>query len=384
MSAKDDLERDYYADLGVSSTASGAEIKKAYRKLAQKFHPDKNPGDASAESRFKEISAAYDVLADEKKREEYDELRRLGATGFRFPGQGGAGGGGRSSGNPFGAGRPGAGDLGDLLGGLFGQRGGRASASAGPRRGGDVESSVTVNFRQAAEGVTIPLRLTTEGACSTCRGTGAKPGTTPRTCATCHGSGQVSRSAGAGFAFAETCQECRGRGVHIDDPCTTCRGTGRGTTSRTISARLPAGVADGARIRLKGKGAAGESGAPNGDLYIDVHVDKHPVFGRRGQHLTLTVPVTFPEAAFGAKIPVPTLLGDPVTVRIPAGTTTGRTFRVKGRGLAGKGGAGDLLVTVEVAVPHKVDGAAKQALEAYREATASDDPRVGLMDLANE
>ncbi len=382
MSAKDDLEKDYYADLGVSSSASTAEIKKAYRKLAQQFHPDKNPGDAKSEERFKEISAAYDVLADDKRRAEYDELRRLGASGFRFPGQGGGGGAGGFSGNPFGG--AGVGDLGDLLGGLFGQGRGRDSGQAAPRRGGDVESSVTLGFREAASGVTIPLRLTTEGPCATCHGSGAKPGTSPKTCPTCHGSGQVSRSAGAGFAFAEPCRECRGRGVLIEQPCPTCHGGGTGASTRTISARVPAGVADGARIRLKGKGAPGERGAPNGDLYIDVHVTPHPVFGRRGRHLTITVPVTFPEAALGAQVKVPTLERETVTVRIPPGTTNGRTFRVKGKGINdGKGAKGDLLVTVEVAVPQKVDGSAKKSLEAYREATAGDDPRSDLMTSAN-
>ncbi len=384
MSAKDDLEKDYYADLGVSSTATAEEIKKSYRKLARTYHPDANPDDAGSEARFKEISAAYDVLADDKRRAEYDELRRLGASGFRFPGAGGAGGGGGGgfSGNPFG-GAGGAGDLGDLLGGLFGQARGRSTRAAGPRRGADVESSVTLGFRDAVEGVTIPLRLTTEGVCTTCRGSGARPGTGRHTCATCQGSGQVARSAGAGFAFAEPCRECKGRGVVIEDPCAACKGTGRGTTTRTISARLPSGVADGARIRLKGKGAPGEQGAPNGDLYIEVHVTPHAVFGRRGQHLTVTAPITFPEAALGAEISVPTLAGEPVTLRIPAGTTNGRTFRVKGRGIARKDGtAGDQLVTVEVAVPQKVEGAARKALEAYRAATSGDDPRSGLIDTA--
>ena len=332
MSAKDDLEKDYYADLGVPSTATAEEIKKAYRKLARTHHPDANPDDPKSEERFKEISAAYDVLADEKRRAEYDELRRLGASGFRFPGSAAEGAASPATRSVAPA-ALGVGDLGDLLGGLFGQSRGRGNRAAGPRRGADVESSVTLGFRDAVEGVTIPLRLTTEGSCSTCRGSGARPGTSTHTCAACHGSGQVSRSAGAGFAFAEPCRECQGRGVVIDDPCPSCHGTGRGTSTRTISARLPAGVSDGARIRLKGKGSPGEQGAPNGDLYIQVKVTPHAVFGRRGQHLTITVPVTFPEAALGAEIRVPTLGGDPVTLRIPAGTTNGRTFRVKGKGI---------------------------------------------------
>jgi molecular chaperone DnaJ len=375
MSAKDDLERDYYADLGVSATASAEEIKKAYRKLARTYHPDANPGDEAAEARFKDISQAYDVLADDKRRAEYDELRRLGASGFRFPGGGGGGG------NPFGAAD--MGDLGDLLGGLFGQaRGGRSTRTA-PRRGADVESAVTIGFHEAVEGVTIPLRLTTEGACATCHGSGARPGTVPKTCPTCHGTGQVSRNAGAGFAFAEPCRACGGRGVLISDPCPTCHGNGLGSTTRTISARIPPGVGDGARIRLKGRGSPGEQGAPNGDLYIDVHVTPHPLFGRRGKHVTLTVPVTFPEAALGAEIRVPTLVGDTVTLRIPPGTANGRTFRVKGKGVAAKDGSrGDLLVSVDVVVPQKTDGTARKTLEAYQEATANDDPRAGLSTAA--
>jgi molecular chaperone DnaJ len=383
MSTKDDLEKDYYAVLGVPSTATADEIKKAYRKLARTFHPDANKGDSAAEEKFKDISAAYDVLSDDKRRKDYDELRRLGATGFRFPGSSG---GGRSAGpQDFsdlfagGGGGAGMGDLGDIFGGLFG-RGGRRGGTAptGPRRGADVESDVRLDFREAINGVTVPLRLTTEGVCATCHGNGAKPGTSPRTCPTCQGSGQVSRDVGAGFAFAEPCPQCGGRGSLIDDPCPTCHGSGQTGHSRTVNARLPAGVKDGARIRLKGKGAAGSRGGPHGDLYITVHVAAHPVFGRRGDHLTLTAPVTFPEAALGADITVPTLDGTPVTLRVPAGTSSGQTFRVKGRGVPLAKGAGDLLVTVTVAVPQRIDGIARESLEAYRDATAGETPRADL------
>jgi molecular chaperone DnaJ len=381
MSTKDDLEKDYYAALGVSSTATADEIKKAYRKLARTYHPDANKGDAAAEDRFKDISAAYDVLSDDKRRKDYDELRRLGSSGFRFPG------GGRQGGSTFdvndifrGAGGGGSGDLGDLLGGLFGRGGGRRTQqTSAPRRGADVESDVRLDFREAVGGVTVPLRLTTEGTCATCHGNGAKPGTSPRTCPTCQGSGQVSRDVGAGFAFAEPCPECGGRGQLIDEPCPTCHGSGHTTQTRTVNARIPAGVKDGARIRLKGKGSPGGRGGPNGDLYITVHVASHPVFGRRGDHLTMTAPVTFPEAALGADISVPTLDGTPVTLRVPAGTSSGQTFRVKGRGVPKRdGNAGDLLVTVQVAVPQRVTGQAKEALEAYAAATKADDPRVDL------
>jgi molecular chaperone DnaJ len=378
MSTKDDLEKDYYAVLGVPATASADEIKKAYRKLARTFHPDANKGDSAAEERFKDISAAYDVLSDDTRRKEYDELRRLGSSGFRFPGGGRPGGGASYDVNDLFGG--GSGDLGDLLGGLFGRgRRGNAPSSAGPRRGADIESDVRLDFREAVQGVTVPLRVTTEGVCATCHGNGAKPGTTPRTCPTCQGSGQVSRDVGAGFAFAEPCPECGGRGQLIDEPCPTCHGSGHTSQTRTVHARIPSGVRDGAKIRLKGKGAPGGRGGPNGDLYITVHVATHPVFGRRDDHLTLTAPVTFAEAALGADISVPTLDGTPVTLRVPAGTSSGQTFRVKGRGVSRRDGAsGDLLVTVTVAVPARLTGEARTALESYRDATTGDDPRADI------
>jgi molecular chaperone DnaJ len=382
LSTKDDLEKDYYAVLGVPSTASAAEIKKAYRKLARTFHPDANKGDAAAEERFKDISAAYDVLSDDTRRKEYDELRRLGSSGFRFPGGArGRGGATYDVNDLFGGGAgAGMGDLGDLLGGIFGRAGRRGGGtSAGPRRGADVESDVRLDFREAVHGVTVPLRVTNEGACTTCHGSGARPGTAPRTCPTCQGSGQVSRDVGAGFAFAEPCHDCGGRGQLVDDPCPTCHGTGHSSRTRSVHARIPAGVKDGARIRLKAKGSPGERGGPNGDLYITVHVAPHPAFGRRGDHVTLTVPVTFAEAALGADISVPTLEGTPVTLRVPTGTSSGQTFRVKGRGVPTRDGAsGDLLVTVVVAVPQRLNADARTAVEAYRAATKGDDPRADL------
>jgi molecular chaperone DnaJ len=390
VSTKDYLEKDFYKVLGVAKDATADEIKKAYRKLARKHHPDANKGDTDSEDRFKEISEAYDVLSDDTKRREYDEARALfGTGGLRFPG-GGAAGGRMGQGGPGGAsfdlgdlfgGSAGSGaGLGDVLGGMFGR--GRASAGTAQaaRRGADVESEVTLSFTEAVEGVTVPLRLTSEAACSACRGTGAKAGTTPRVCPTCQGSGQTSRNAG-GFAFAEPCRDCRGRGLIVDDPCPVCHGSGRAPSTRTIQARIPAGVKDGQRIRLKGKGAPGERGGPNGDLFIVVHVSPHELFGRKDDNLTLTLPVTFPEAALGAEIKVPTLGGHPVTLRVPAGTTSGRTFRVRGKGVTRRDGThGDLLVSVDVAVPQKLDGKARQALEAFRDATSGEDPRAGLLD----
>jgi molecular chaperone DnaJ len=280
-----------------------------------------------------------------------------------------------------GAGPGGAGGLGDILGGLFG---GARTRTAGPRRGADVESEVTLSFAEAVEGVTVPLRMTGEQPCPTCHGTGGRDGALPRQCPICLGTGQTTRNQG-GFAFAEPCRECRGRGLVVDDPCPTCHGSGRAASTRTLNVRIPAGVRDGQRIRLKGKGAPGERGGPAGDLFVTVHVRPHRLFGRKGDNLTVTVPVTFAEAALGGELKVPTLGGSPVTLKLPAGTANGRTFRVKGRGVTRRDGTkGDLLVTVEVVVPAKLSGPAREAVEAFRQATADHDPRAGLFDLAGE
>jgi molecular chaperone DnaJ len=370
-----DFEKDYYAVLGVPKDADKAAIRKAYRKLARQFHPDANAGDVKAEDKFKEISEAYDVLSDDKRRAEYDEARTLFGNGYRGgPFRPGAGGSGVhfDLGDLFGGS---GGGLGDLFGGVFGTR------RMGPRRGADVESEVTIEFVDAVHGVTVPVRTASPQACPTCHGNGAKPGTMPRTCPVCNGTGQTSTAQG-GFAFAEPCRNCRGRGALIDDPCPTCGGSGQAVRDRKLSIRIPAGVDDGQRIRLAGRGEPGEGGGPAGDLYVRVHVQPHPVFGRRGNNLTLKLPVTFPEAALGATVAVPTIDGETVTVRIPPGTTSGKTLRVKGKGIHPKSGKpGDLLVTVDVAVPEKLSGPAKAALEAYRDAvdgTEQADPRAHL------
>jgi molecular chaperone DnaJ len=385
VSTKDFLEKDYYKILGVSKNASADEIKQSYRKLARKYHPDANKGDSSSEERFKEISEAHNVLSDEKRRKEYDDARSLfGGGGMRMPGgQGGQGGYNFDLGDLFGGGGANTtgGKLGDLLGGMFG--GGRGGTQARPRRGADVETETTLTFADAIDGSTVSLRLAGEGPCATCRGTGAKAGSVPRVCPTCEGTGQDSRNLG-GFALSEPCRTCRGRGMVVDDPCEVCSGSGRAMSTRTIQARIPAGVADGQRIRLKGKGAPGERGGPGGDLYVRVHVTPDPVFGRSGDNLTVTVPVSFDEAALGAEIKVPSHRTVPVTVRIPPGTPNGRTFRVRGKGIRRKsdGLKGDLLVTVDVQVPAKLSDKAREALESFRAATAGDDPRSDLLQRA--
>ena len=392
MSTKDFLEKDYYKVLGVSKTASADDIKKSYRKLARKYHPDANKSDPKAEERFKEISEAYNTLSDSKRRKEYDDARSLFGGGFRAPARApraarAAGASTSTSATCSAAGQPaagagGGGGLGDILGGVFGRGGGARTAQNRPRRGADVETETSLSFSDALDGVTVSLRLAGEGPCPTCKGTGAKAGTVPRVCPNCQGTGQESKNLGS-FAFSEPCHECRGRGLVVDDPCPVCSGSGRAMSTRTIQARIPAGVADGQRIKLKGKGAPGERGGPAGDLYVRVHVAAHPVFGRSGHNLTVTVPVTFPEATLGAEIKVPSHRGAPVSVRIPAGTPNGRTFRVRGKGVRRSDGTnGDLLVTVQVQVPQHVTGQARKALEDFREATAGQDPRDDLLQRA--
>ncbi|MBP2583152.1 molecular chaperone DnaJ [Streptomyces sp. PvR006] len=390
MSTKDFVEKDYYKVLGVPKDATEAEIKKAYRKLARENHPDANKNDAKAEERFKEISEANDILGDPKKRKEYDEARALfGNGGFRAGGPGAGGSFNFDLGDLFGGTQGGAGGgfggggggIGDVFGGLF-NRGAGAGPRTQPRRGQDIESEVTLSFTEAIEGATVPLRMSSQQPCTACSGTGDKNGT-PRVCPTCVGTGQVSRGSGGGFSLTDPCVDCKGRGLIAENPCEVCKGSGRAKSSRTMQVRIPAGVSDNQKIRLRGKGAPGERGGQNGDLYVVVHVDTHPVFGRKDDNLTVTVPVSFAEAALGGEIKVPTLGGPAVTLKLPAGTPNGRTMRARGKGAVRKDGTrGDLLVTVEVAVPQELDDKARDALETYREATASEDPRAELFQAA--
>src|ERR1700743_3459450 len=376
MSAKD-YQKDYYKTLGVPKTATAAEIKKSYRELARKWHPDANKGSTQAEDRFKEITEAKNWLSNEKQRKEYDEARSM-FGGFRVPTGSRTGAGGGTTfdlGDLFGQGGEG---LGDVLGGIFRNRPGGGPCSRA-RRGADVETESTLSFGDAIDGATVSLRLTGEGPCPVCGGTGAKAGTVPRVCPDCQGTGQQSRNLG-GFGMSEPCKTCRGRGLVVDDPCPSCSGSGRAMSSRTIQARIPAGVADGQRIRIPGKGAPGERGGKAGDLYVRVHVKPHGVFGRSGDNLTVTVPVTITELALGADIKVPTHRGPAVTVRVKPGSANGTVIRVAGRGVRKKDGTlGDLRATLEVTVPHDLSSKAKSALEDLRIATAGADPREELL-----
>ncbi|MDV6230487.1 MULTISPECIES: molecular chaperone DnaJ [Rhodococcus] len=386
MSQREWIEKDFYKELGVSSSATAEEIKKAYRKLARDNHPDANPGNASAENKFKAVSEAHAVLADPAKRKEYDEARKLfasggfgnrGGGGFS-PGAGGFGGGGQTFdvGDIFGQGG-GDGGIGDLFGGLFNRGAQQRPQNNRPRRGSDVETETSLQFREAAQGVTVPLRLTSPSSCTTCHGSGAKPGTSPRVCPKCNGQGVVNRNQGA-FGFSEPCDDCRGTGSIIDDPCVDCRGTGVQNRTRTITVRVPAGISDGQKVRLAGQGEAGLRGAPSGDLFVTVRVKPDKVFGRTGDDLTVTVPVSYGELVLGTTLSVPTLEGR-VGVKVPPGTVDGRVLRVRGRGVPKKSGTGDLMVTVKVAVPQKLDDAATDALKNYLEAEKASgfDPRAG-------
>ena len=378
--------KDFYKVLGVAQDASAADIKKAYRKLARENHPDSNPGDDAKHEKFKAVAEAYDVVGDETKRPKYDEFRALQARGGFGPGMGGGmGGPGFGGGGGFNLDdllrQGGGGGFGDMFGDLFGGGGRTRSQQARPRRGADVESTATIGFTDALDGVTVSLRMTSDTACATCQGTGGKPGTRPHICPECEGAGFIVAGTGGAFSINETCPACGGRQLVYDEACPTCHGSGRGTSARTIQARIPAGVKDGARIRLKGKGAPGENGGPAGDLFVKVKVTPHRVFGRKDDNLTIDVPVSFDEAALGAEVKIPTLGGAPVTLKVPAGTPNGRTFRVRGKGATKRDGTkGDLLATIEVQVPANLDQTAREALEAYRAATAGKPLRAGLFD----
>ncbi|MFW2336452.1 molecular chaperone DnaJ [Ilumatobacter sp.] len=363
------FEKDYYEVLGVSADASAKDITKAYRKLARELHPDKNPDDAAAEERFKDVSAAYDVLGDETKRSEYDEVRRLG------PMAGGMRNGGGPGGFSFNVGdMQGGADIGDLLGQMFGGAGRRAGGGGvGPQRGADLTAQLTLDFEDAAVGLTTTLYLTSDAQCSTCSGSGSQPGTAPTRCGLCGGRGVLDDNQGM-FSFSTPCRNCHGTGALITDPCTTCHGSGVERRPREVKARIPAGVRNGQTIRLAGRGAPGRNGGPAGDLLVEITVRPHDRFGRSGQNLTVSVPITFAEAALGAEVDVPTLDGSTVKLRLKPGTQSGSRHRVKGKGIvtqSKRNGSktGDLIVTVDVQVPTRLSEAERAAIEQLAAAT---------------
>ena len=357
--------RNLYEILGVAKGASDGEIKKAYRKLARQHHPDKNPGDKESEERFKELQAAYDVLSDPEKRKAYDDYGSPDGR-VRF------GPGGEGVTFDFGE----FGDLSDLLGGLFGgrMRGGAAGQPRG-QRGADVEVEVSLSFEDSLKGVETTLPVSLESSCHVCNGSGARPGTAPTVCPQCGGRGVVAESQGL-FALSQPCPRCRGNGTIIDEPCSNCRGSGRERRTRRFKVKIPAGVKDGTRIKLRGKGEAGYGGGPAGDLYVVTRVEPSKLYRRRGDaDLEIDVPVTFAEAALGATVEVPTPDG-PVSLKVPSGTEDGKLLRFRGRGapkLKGSG-RGDLIARVHVTVPKKLSKAEKEAIEKLRD-VSREDPR---------
>jgi molecular chaperone DnaJ len=350
--------RDLYEVLGVSKTASQDEIKKAYRKLARKYHPDKNPGDTEAEERFKEVQGAYDVLSDSEKRKQYDQVGPRIFSGAGAP----RGGNYQWSGNI-----DDLGDLSDLFGGIFDNLGGRRTASARTRqrgeRGRDVEVVVSVSFEDSLKGLTTKIPVELETACSVCKGTGAEPGTSPKICPECRGRGVVSDNQGL-FAFSTPCPRCGGNGTVIEQPCHKCKGSGRERRTKRYTVKIPAGVKDGTQIRLKGKGEAGYAGGPPGDLIVTTRVAPSPLFQRKGSDLIIDVPVTYAEAALGATVEIPTPDGR-ISLKVPPGSQDGKLLKVKGRGAPklNGGGKGDLLARLRVVVPTKLTKAEREALE---------------------
>ena len=335
-------KRDYYEVLGVAKNATDAHIKSAYRKLALKFHPDRNPGDKTAEERFKEAAEAYAILADGERRSRYDRFGHAGVAG-----QGGAG----FDPTIFAdfsdifAGLGGAFGFDDLFGG--GRRG-------GPARGDDLRYDLDITFEEAARGIDTSIQVPRLEACDTCHGSGAAPGTSPTTCPQCHGRGQLRFQQGF-FTVARACGRCQGSGRVVTKPCTACKGAGRLTRDRKLSVRIPAGIASGQRLRLSGEGESGPSSGPAGDLYVVVHVPEHPFFRRDGSHLACEIPLNFTTLALGAEIAVPTLDG-PEKVKVPEGTQTGTTFRLRGKGMPNVSGRGhgDLFITVQGVTPRKL------------------------------
>lgn len=347
-------KRDYYEILGVGKNASDEDIKKAYRKLAMKYHPDRNPDSKGAEEKFKEAKEAYEMLSDPSKREAYDRYGHAGVD----PNMGGGG---------FGAG-----GFADAFGDIFGDIFGNGRSRGGPQvyRGADLRYNLEISLEQAANGFDTTIRVPSWNSCETCHGSGAKPGTSPTTCPTCAGHGQVRMQQGF-FSIQQTCPKCHGTGKIIPDPCNSCGGMGRTKHNKTLEVKIPAGIDDGMRIRSSGNGEPGMNGGPPGDLYVEIHIKPHPVFQREGDDLHCEMPISFVKAALGGEIEVPTLSGK-VAFTIPEGTQSGKTFRLRGKGIKGvrSGYAGDLFCHVVVETPVKLTERQKELLREFEQLTA--------------
>lgn len=339
-------KRDYYEVLGVAKTASEGEIKKAYRKLAMQFHPDRNPDNKVAEDKFKEASEAYEVLSDSQKRATYDQFGHAGLDGH------GGGHGGFSGG------------FGDAFGDIFSEMfGGGFGGRRGPQPGNDLQYELEISLEEAVAGTTVDIRIPTKDVCDACDGTGAEPGSEVQTCPTCHGAGQVRMQQGF-FAVNRSCPTCHGQGKIIKTPCRKCRGEGFTHSNKTLSVKIPAGVDNGDRIRLQGEGEAGEPGAPRGDLYVRIRVKRHAIFERDGNNLYCELPLSFPTAALGGSVEVPTL-GGKASLKIPAGTQSGQRFKLAGKGVKSVRSSfvGDLIVQVNIETPVKLTARQKELLE---------------------
>ena len=340
-------KRDYYEVLGVDKNANEADIKKAYRRVAMKYHPDRNPDDPQADAKFKEASEAYEILATQEKRAAYDQFGHAGVDPNMGGGAGGFGGGSFSD------------IFGDVFGDIFGGGGNRG----GPQRGSDLRYTLDISLEDAVKGTTVEIRVPSLSSCDLCGGSGAKKGSQPTTCGTCGGAGQVRMQQGF-FQVQQTCPNCRGRGKTISNPCSTCRGQGRVEKSKTLSVKVPPGVDTGDRIRLSGEGEAGPESGPAGDLFVQMSVKEHPLFERDGKHLYCEVPISFADAALGGELEVPTLDGR-VKLKIPSETQTGKLFRLRGKGVkpVRGGGTGDLLCRSVVETPINLTKRQQEILE---------------------